>query len=191
MSALTKLRLPARPGRLIRFAAAGLSLSIAGLGCGSDNDACKGRTETCLSLTLSGSDGLTKADQVQVYVARKPKTGSPVEALSEPRELPFKIAVLWPDGPATLHVRTYLQGQLNGLSPEISLDLRNGAHDKRKLTLFPPISGSPLPDMSGGVLPDMTSPRDMANPPDLADPPPDLSPPADMSPPDMPAPDLS
>ena len=92
---------PSRPSRLHRaclLSGAGLALLSAALGCGSDNDACNGRSETCLSLTLSGSDGVAKADQVQVYVARKAKTQNPVEALSEPRELPFKIAVLWPDG---------------------------------------------------------------------------------------------
>lgn len=189
MSALTLRSAGRSLRRSLLLGCAGLALTAGALGCGIDNDACKGRTETCLSLSLSGSDGVTKADQVQVFVARKPTAANPVEALSEPRELPFKIAVLWPDGPATLHVRTFLDGQLNGLSPEISLDLRNGAHEKRKLTLYAPILGSPLPDMSGGVLPDMTTPRDMANPPDLADPP-DLGTPPDMASPDMPAPDL-
>lgn len=186
MSPATDLRRLGGRRRGVLWAAAGLALGIAGLGCSSDNDACSGRSETCLSLTLSGSDGVSKADQVQVFVARKPKTGSPVEALSEPRELPFKIAVLWPDGPATLHVRTFLQGQLNGLSPEISLDLRNGAHEKRKLTLYSPLQGTGLPDMAGGTPPDLSTPRDMASPPDLSDPPM----PADMSTADMPAPDM-
>ncbi len=180
---------PSRPSRLHRaclLSGAGLALLSAALGCGSDNDACNGRSETCLSLTLSGSDGVAKADQVQVYVARKAKTQNPVEALSEPRELPFKIAVLWPDGPATLHVRTYFRGQLNGLSPEISLDLRNGAHEKRKLTVYSPISGSPLPDVP--TL-DMAVPRDMASPPDMTTPA-DMTAPTDMDTSDMPAPDM-
>lgn len=167
---------------------AALAVGTAAAGCSGDNDACSGRSETCLSLTLSGADGVAKVDQVQVYVARKAKTSSPVEALSEPRELPFKVALLWPDGPATLHVRTFLQGQLNGLTPEISLDLRNGTHDKRKLTLYPPLTGTGLPDLGMTPPPDMTSPRDMANPADMATPP-DMDPP-DMDPPDM-SPDMS
>jgi len=164
-------------------------LSAAAAGC-SDNDACSGRKETCLSLSLSGSDGVSKVDQVQVFVSRQAKPLSPVDALSEPRDLPFKVAILWPDGAASLHVRTFLQGKLNGLTPEITLDLRNGAHERRKLSLFPPIVGTDLPDMAGNPppRPDMTSPRDMATPADMATPE-DMTTPADMPmpPADMPA----
>ena len=176
------------------LAALGL-LSMAGAGC-TDNDACKGRRETCLSISLSGAEGLDKVDQVQVYVSRQAKPLSPVDALGEPRSLPFKLAVLWPDGPATMYVRTFLQGKLNGLTAEISLDLRNGAHEKRKLTVFPPIFGIDLPDMAGPPPPradmamprDMATPMDMATPVDMADdmpaPPTDLPmPPVDLPPP--------
>ena len=165
------------------------ALSAAAAGC-SDNDACSGRKETCLSLSLSGAEGVGKVDQVQVFVSRQAKPLSPVDALGEPRDLPFKVAILWPDGPASVHVRAFLQGTLSGLTPEITLDLRNGAHDKRKLTLFPPIVGTDLPDMAGNPpRPDMASPRDMATPADMASPA-DMAPPDDMTPPptDLPMP---
>lgn len=175
-------------GRLAALVAACL---LPAAGC-ADDDACKGRGETCLSLTLSGSDGVVKVDQVQVYLSRKEKPASPLMALSDPRELPFKVAVLWPDGPGTIYLRTYLGGQLNGLTPELSMDLRNGQHERRKLTLFSPLSGTGPVDMAGGPPPrDMSSPRDMTSPADMTDPA-DMANPVDMGsvpdsgPPDMP-----
>jgi hypothetical protein len=168
--------------------AAGLLLVglSAAAGC-ADSDACKGRSETCLSLTLSGSDGVTSVDQLQLQFMRKPKPDLPMMALGTPQELPFKVAVLWPDGPATLSVRALLSGQLVGVSPEFALDLRNGQHQQRKLTLYPPLPGT-VADL-GGTRPDLSSnPKDLATtPPDLAEVPdmamsePDLA----MSPPDL------
>jgi hypothetical protein len=171
-----------RPFRIERSALRGgllsglLLLGVSAPGC-SDSDACKGRSETCISLTLSGADGVTQADQLEVQVLRQPKPEMPMVPLGEPRPLPFKVAVLWPDGPGTLSVRSYLQGKLNGVTAELALDLRNGAHDQRKLTLFPPLVGMPLGDLGG------TPPRDMAAPPaDMTAPPADMtSPPADMT----------
>ena len=81
---------------------------------------------------------------------------------------------------------------------------RNGAHDKRKLTLYPPLSGTPLGDLGGTPPPrdmathppdmstqpaDMsTQPADMSTQPDMAAPPPDMAMTSDMTDPaDMPA----
>lgn len=166
----------------------GLGLGLALLsasGC-ADTDACKGHSETCLSLTLSGEGGVAQADRLEVMVMRSSKPTMPMMALDAPKSLPVKVAVLWPDGPGTVSVRSYLSGQLNGVSPELSLDLRNGDHDQRRLSLFPPIDGTALGDL-GSVPPrDMATmpPRDMAMPPpDMATPPPDLTPPPlDLSP---------
>jgi hypothetical protein len=163
-------------------------LASALAGC-ADQDACKGRSETCLSLTLSG-EGVMEADQLEVMVQRLPKPQSPMMPLGEARPLPFKVAVLWPDGPGTLSVRSYLAGTLNGVSSELTLDLRNGEHDMRKLTLYPPLDGRPI-DFGTPPRRDMARPVDMTMPP-----PPDMSmPPSDMSvpPPDfsVPPPDFS
>jgi hypothetical protein len=178
-----KAQAPSRRRIFLPVAAAAV-LTVAS-GC-SDNDACSGRKETCLSLSLTGAEGVDKVDQVQAFVSRMPKPLSPVDALGEPRALPFKVAILWPDGAASVHLRAFLQGKLIALTPEITLDLRNGVHERRKLTLFPPIVGTELPDMAGG-----TPPRDMATPRDLATPPADMATPEDMTTPvDMPQSDL-
>lgn len=169
---------------------------VSASGC-ADSDACKGRKETCLSVTLYGEGGVTRADQLQVMLMRKSKPDQPMMALGSPQDLPFKVAVLWPDGPATLSVRAMLEGQLTGVSPELSLDLRNGQHLQRKLTLYPPLPGTEAVDMASGRRdlssspPDLvTAPPDLAEVPDLAEspdlsvtPPPDLSvtPPPDLS----------
>ena len=81
-------------------------------------------------------------------------------------------AVLWPDGPATLSIRAMLGGQLAGVSPEFSLDLRNGQHLQRKVTLYAPLPGSSeTPDLASN-RPDMSSPADLStSSPDLAEPP--------------------
>lgn len=108
-------------------------------------------------------------DRLEVMVLRQPKPQQPAVPLSMPFALPFRVAVLWPDGPGTLSVRSYLQGQLNGVTPELGLDLRNGAHDMRKLTLFPPLVNSSLGDLGYAPRRDMAMPKDMAmQPPDLA-----------------------
>src|SRR5262245_60861008 len=83
------------------------ALLCAGISGCADEDACKGRSETCLSLTLSG-EGVTEADQLEVLVVRQPKPQTPMMPLGEPKPLPFKVAVLWPDGPGTVSVRSYL-----------------------------------------------------------------------------------
>jgi hypothetical protein len=167
-----------------------LGLGLAGpAGCAADSDACKGRSETCLSLTLLGEDGVGQIDQLSVMVMRQPKPQAPMMPLGEPRPLPVKVAVLWPDGPGTVSVRSYLNGQLNGVSAELSLDLRNGAHDQRKLSLYPPLSGSGLGDLASGPRDMAHPPADMATPPDLTAPPPDLTaPPPDLT---APLPDLT
>lgn len=179
-------------GRLLNsLLGAGLGLSLCltlgASGC-ADSDACKGHSETCLSLTLSGENGVAQADRLEVMVMRTSKPTLPMMALDSPKALPVKVAVLWPDGPGTVSVRSYLAGQLNGVSPELSLDLRNGDHDQRKLALFPPISGTALGDLGTAPGRDMAMPpRDMASappdmtmsPPDLTQPPPDLTAPVD------------
>ena len=153
-----------------------LALLLAGgAGC-ADEDACKGHSETCLSLTLSG-EGVMSADQLEVMVIRQPKPQTPMMPLGEPKPLPFKVAVLWPDGPGTVSVRSYLMGTLNGVTPELALDLRNGEHDRRKLSLFPPLSGMQQ-DFGTAEKRDMAKPRDLSMP-DLSMP--DLSVPADMT----------
>lgn len=173
-----------------------LAAALTATGC-ADNDACKGHSETCLSLTLYGSDGVTRADQLQVLLMRKVQPVLPMMTLDSPQDLPFKVAVLWPDGPATLSVRAMLSGQLAGVSPEFALDLRNGQHLQRKVTLYPPLPGTVDVDL-GAPRPDMATPAtDMATPPpdlaealDLAElpdlfevPPPDLAmpPPPDLA----------
>jgi hypothetical protein len=172
---------------------AGRLLTGAGLlltsGC-ADNDACRGHSQTCLSLTLSGEDGVTRADQLEVLFMRMVKPDLPAMALDSPQDLPFKVAVLWPDGPATISVRAFLSGQVAGVSPELDLDLRNGQHVQRKLSLYPPLPGVNTPDMAKRHPADLsTTPPDMTETPDLAMPPPDLS----QTPPDLslPPPDLS
>ncbi len=160
--------------------AASLALAVGG-GCAADSgDACEGRSETCLSLTLYGSDGVTAADQLKVLIWRKDQPLSPTTPLGDRQDFPFKVALLWPDGPASVSVRSMLAGTVNGVSAEISLDLRNGQHAQRKLTLFPPLPTSPSMDMA--------RPRDMTMLPDLSTPPqpdlaeqPDLTAPADLS----------
>lgn len=168
-----------------------LAVTAAASGC-ADSDACKGHSETCLSLTLSGESGVTQADRLEVMVLRTSKPTMPMVPLDQPKSLPVKVAVLWPDGPGTVSVRSYLSGQLNGVSAELSLDLRNGDHDQRKLSLYPPLDGTSLGDL-GSVPPrDMAqTPRDMAMPPrDMAQTPPDMAqtPPDMTSPPDLTSP---
>ncbi|MFO0573199.1 MAG: hypothetical protein U1A78_04305 [Polyangia bacterium] len=169
-----------------RASAALATLFVLGpLGACSDHDACKGVKETCLSLTLVGAEGVGEADQLQVLVQRKPASTMQDMALGAPLALPFKVAVLWPDGPATVSVRTSLSGQVNGVSSELTLDLRSGQHAMRRVTLYPPLLGPGLPDLGG--------PRDLGRPSDLR-PPADLSTPADLRQPDdlsMPMPDLA
>jgi len=142
----------------------GAALLFAGLasasGC-ADSDACKGHSETCLSVTLYGESGIKSVDQLQIMLSRRSKPDQPMMALSSPQDLPFKVAVLWPDGPATLSVRAMLAGQLNGVSPEFALDLRNGQHLQRRVTLYPPLPGTDPVDMA-------TIRRDLSVPPDLA-----------------------
>lgn len=161
---------------------AGLSALTSLGGCGESSDACKGQSETCLSLTLYGSDGVTRADQLQVMFMRKPKPDMPMMPLGSPQDLPFKVAVLWPDGPATISVRAMLSGQLAGVSPEFSIDLRNGQHVQRKLTLYSPLPGN-------GELPDLATRSDLSSPPrDMATSNPDLAEPQDLAeptPPDL------
>lgn len=177
--------LPAIAGAVGLLCAAGLT------GCGESSDACKGQSETCLSVTLYGSDGVTRADQLQVLFMRKPKPDMPMTPLGNPQDLPFKVAVLWPDGPASVSIRAMLGGQLAGVSPEFSLDLRNGQHLQRKVTLYAPLPGNgDTPDLASS-RPDLSSPADLstsnpdlADPPDLAEPPiPDLAvpPPVDLA----------
>ena len=153
----------------------GVSLSA---GC-KDSDACKGRSETCLSVTLQGAEGVGALDQLQVMVQRKPNTDMTMMALSSGQELPFKVAVLWQDGPATLSVRGLRGGQVQGVTPEIALDLRNGKHAQQLLTLYPPIVGGmglDAPDMAKPPADmakppaDMTVPEDLTKPEDLSDP---------------------
>ena len=178
------------------LAALGLAGAAALSGCG-DSDACKGQKGTCISITLDGESGVTEADRLVVMVQRKAKPDVPAMAIDSPLALPFKVAVLWPDGAGTLSVRSYLQGTLNGVTSEIALDLRNGVHEKRKLTLYPPLPGTVgTPDMKGNPPSDMRMPPrdmrgpedDMATPDDMTMPPPDLSGPGpDLSP----LPDLS
>ncbi len=164
-----------------------VGLALAGLWAASgcvDSDACRGRSETCLSLTLSGDTGVTQTDQLQVMFMRMLKPDVPMMSLDSPQDLPLKVAVLWPDGPATISVRALLTGQLIGVTPELDLDLRNGEHAQRKLTLYPPLPGSGVlpPDMAKSQ-PDLRQPVDLSDTsPDLAESPPDLS---------MPPPDLS
>lgn len=193
-----------RMGRSRLLGAVALSAALSAAGC-TDNDACKGHSETCLSLTLYGSDGVTRADQLQVLLMRKVQPVLPMMTLDSPQDLPFKVAVLWPDGPATLSVRAMLGGQIAGVSPEFALDLRNGQHLQRKLTLYPPLPGTADVDL-GSSRPDMATPSadlattspDLAEVPDLSEvqdlpevpPPPDLTmpPPPDLALP--PPPDL-
>jgi hypothetical protein len=156
-----------------------LSMSLLGGGCGGD-DACKGRGETCVSLTLLGAEGISQVDQLQVFVTRKAAPSSPMAPLGSPQDLPFKVAVLLPDGVSLLSVRSFLGGTMNGITPEISVELRSGAHDKRLLTLYPPLPGGTGRDMASGGGADMRQP-----PVDMRQPPVDLRPPADMSTPDM------
>jgi hypothetical protein len=169
-------RVPAKAATLAVLLGVGFS------GC-ADEDACKGRSETCLSLTLSG-EGVMEADQLEVLVVRQPKPQTPMMPLGEPKPLPFKVAVLWPDGPGTVSVRSYLQGTLNGVTPELALDLRNGEHDRRKLTLYPPLAGIPQ-DFGTVERRDMKKPMDLSMPdlsmPDLSPPPPDMTGSSDMS----------
>ncbi|MFO0655860.1 MAG: hypothetical protein U0787_12385 [Polyangia bacterium] len=152
-----------------------------GAGCSDSSDACEGRTETCLSLTLDGADGVASADQLKVLIWRKDQPLSPTTPLGARQDFPFKVALLWPDGPASVSVRSLLGGQVNGVSAEIALDLRNGQHAQRKLTLFPPLPVTPPLDMAKprdlSMVPDMAMPLpDLAMPlPDLAMPPPDQS----------------
>lgn len=156
---------------LATLAATGLLISSVLSGCSEDSDACEGRAETCLSLTLFGSDGVSAADQLRMMLLRKEQPLSPMTPLGSVQDFPFKVAVLWPDGPANLSVRSSLGGMLNGVSAEISLDLRNGQHAQRKLTLYPPLPGSQPTDMARPrdmtTLPDMAVPPDMTVPPDL------------------------
>jgi hypothetical protein len=157
------------------------ALSATG-GC-NDNDACKGLKETCLSITLVGAEGVSEADQVQVLVARKPAMTMQSMALGSPQPLPFKLAVLWPDGPATLSVRTLLDGKVNGVTSELVVDLRNGQHGLKKLTAFPALEGPGLPDLA--VVRDLARP-DMAKPPADMSMPDDLAMPEDLAmPPDL------
>lgn len=154
------------------FGAAALVLALGG-GCSDSSDACERRTETCLSLTLYGADGVSSADQLKVLIWRKDQPLSPLTPLGDRQDFPFKVALLWPDGPASVSVRSLLAGTVNGVSAEISLDLRNGQHAQRKLTLFPPLpAGAPV---------DMARPRDMTIVPDLATPKPDLAVVPDLS----------
>lgn len=181
-----------------------LAAALTAAGC-ADNDACKGHSETCLSLTLYGSEGVTRADQLQVLLMRKVQPVLPMMTLDNPQDLPFKVAVLWPDGPATLSVRAMLSGQIAGVSPEFALDLRNGQHLQRKVTLYPPLPGTVDVDL-GAARPDMATPAmdlatppppdlaeapDLAELPDLFEVPPDLAlpPPPDLAMP--PPPDLA
>ncbi len=167
-----------------RFLGGALLLVAALSGCHEDSDACEGRTETCLSLTLFGSDGVAAADQLKVMLLRKEQPLSPSTPLSSVQEFPFKVALLWPDGPANLSVRSSLNGVVNGVSAEISLDLRNGQHAQRKLTLFPPLPNTQPTDMARirdlGTLPDLTTPPDLTLMPDLTTPP-DLTDPVDQA----------
>ncbi len=163
----------------------GTLLLVAALcGCSEDSDACEGRTETCLSLTLFGSDGVTAADQLKVMLLRKEQPLSPSTPLSSVQDFPFKVALLWPDGPANLSVRSSLSGVVNGISAEISLDLRNGQHAQRKLTLFPPLPTTQPTDMARvrdlSSLPDLTTPPDLTVMPDMTAPP-DLTDPVDQT----------
>ena len=191
-----------RSGRARLLGGVALSAAVSAGGC-SDNDACKGHSETCLSLTLYGSDGVMRADQLQVLLMRKVQPALPMMTLDSPQDLPFKVAVLWPDGPATLSVRAWLGGQLAGVSPEFALDLRNGQHLQRKLTLYPPLPGTadvdlgaPRPDMAtppadlSATCPGLAEVPDLAEAPDLFEVPPDLTmpPPPDLAfppPPDL------
>ena len=146
------------------FGAVALAAALTAAGC-ADNDACKGHSETCLSLTLYGSEGVTRADQLQVLLMRKVQPVLPMMTLDNPQDLPFKVAVLWPDGPATLSVRAMLSGQIAGVSPEFALDLRNGQHLQRKVTLYPPLPGTADVDL-GASRPDMATPAmDLATTP--------------------------
>ena len=64
---------------LAKLAAMGLALSsVLVLGCSEDSDACEGRAETCLSLTLYGSDGVSAADQLRIMLLRKEQPLSPM-----------------------------------------------------------------------------------------------------------------
>lgn len=165
------------------FIGLGLPLFVAlGLSGCKDADACKDHSETCVSLTLFGAEGVSQADQLQLYIQRKLKPDMPMMPLSEPQEFPLKVAVLWPDGPATLSVRSYLRGQLNGLTSELTLDLAGGAHAHRKLTLYPPLPEGPA-DMATPPPRDLSMPpRDLSTPPaDLTTPPDDMATAVDMS----------
>lgn len=170
---------------LAKLAAMGLALSsVLTSGCSEDSDACEGRAETCLSLTLYGSDGVSAADQLRIMLLRKEQPLSPMTPLSAVQDFPFKVAVLWPDGPANLSVRSSLSGMTNGVSAEISLDLRNGQHAQRKLTLYPPLPNTQPTDMARprdmAVQPDLAVPPDMTVLQDMAVPP-DLTVPADLA----------
>ena len=158
----------------------GAGLFALGAGCAGD-DACRGRDETCVSLTLLASEGVSEADQLQVMVKRAPSPTSPMMPLGSPQRLPFKVAVLWPDGPGTVSVRSFSGGTLNGVTPELALDLRGGAHARYALTLFPPLpGGGDKLDMGAGDL----RARDLRPAPDLR-PEEDLAVPEDLSVPDL------
>lgn len=141
----------------------------AGLGGCAGEDACRGRSETCLSLTLLGAEGVTELDQLQLVLRRLPRPLSPAMRLPSPQALPFKVAVLWPDGPGTVSVRGYREGVLRGVTPELALDLRGGAHARRVLTFYPPLTGGDA-DLGAPDLrpPDLRLPPDQALPPDLS-----------------------
>ncbi len=156
-------------------------------GCAQSSDACQGRTETCVSLTLSGSDSVTQVDQLEAVVMRQALSQMPIMPLNVAQTLPFKVAVLWPDGPGTLSIRSFLAGQLNGVTPELALDLSHGSHAQYALTLYPPLVGSPLGDMwlppMDMAVPDMTTvaPDMTTTAPDMTTRPPDMT----IRPPDM------
>lgn len=130
--------------------------------CSDGSDACEGRTETCLSLSLEGAEGVVGADQIKVLIWRKEQPFSPTTPLGSKQEFPFKVAVLWPDGPANLSVRSFLDGSLHGVSGELTLDLRNGQRAP-DLSSLPDLSDQP--DLSDS--PDLSIPPDLSSSPDL------------------------
>ncbi len=105
-------------------------------------DGCQGRSESCLSLTLRSEENIDHIDRLEIMIKRATAPASPMTPLDKPVALPVNVAVLWPDGPGTISVRTYLQAQMNGVSPEMALDLRNGQHELHELMLFPPLGGN-------------------------------------------------
>jgi hypothetical protein len=137
---------------------------------GGGADACAGIKETCLSLTLSGA-GVRLVDQLELMIMRSRSVRSPMMRMSSAQELPFKVAVLWEDGAATLSVRSYLQGRLNGVTPELTVELSNKAHVSRALTLYPPLPGGGDMGMGGQDLrrqEDLRRPEDLRPPDDLS-----------------------